>query len=125
MKLSHADEVWNRAAMESGGANPLPGDQALAALLAVHGMVMNGGVGHVFDTLEAEERLAGVAGFRFFAFDAVALLLERAEGLGEEERRGLDSEYAALIPSDGALDVAFKRLFSHSPNLFAPPGHGT
>ena len=111
--------------MESGGANPLPGDQALAALLAVHAMVMNGGVGHVFDTLEAEERSAGVAGFRFFGFEAVALLLEKAEGFAEEQREGLDSEYSGLIPSDDALEVAFKQFFSQSPDLFAPPTHGT
>ena len=103
----------------------MPGDEALAALLAVHGMVLNGGVGHVFDTLETQSRSAGVAGFRFFGFDAVARLLERAEGLSEEEREVLDREYAVSIPSDDALDVAFKRVFSQMPHLFAPLGHGT
>ena len=111
--------------MESGGANPLPGDSALAALLAVHGMVMNGGVGHVFETLDAADRTAGAAGFRFFGFEDVAGLLERAEHLGEEGREGLDSIYAALIPSDDSITFAFKRLFSEASSLFSPLSHET
>lgn len=110
--------------MESGGSTPLPGDSALTALLAAHGMVMNGGVGHVFDTLDAAERSAGAAGFRFFGFDAVARLLERAEEQSEEQWESLDSEYAGLIPSEDALDEAFKRLFADKPHLFAPIDHG-
>ena len=40
--LTKADKVWNRAALESGRENPLPGDVALADLLQAHGMITNG-----------------------------------------------------------------------------------
>ena len=44
--MTSADRVWNRAALEGGGASPGPGDRALASLLLVHGLVINGGVHH-------------------------------------------------------------------------------
>ena len=51
MQLSLADQIWNRAALESGGPAAREGDRALAALLLAHGMVMNGGVGHALEVL--------------------------------------------------------------------------
>lgn len=44
--LSDSDRIWNRAALENGGREPRAGDRSLAALLAFHGLAMNGGVSH-------------------------------------------------------------------------------
>lgn len=43
MPVDAADLIWNRAALEGGGASPGPGDFTLADALAFHGLVMNGG----------------------------------------------------------------------------------
>jgi hypothetical protein len=44
-----ADLIWNRAALERGGAAPGVADRALADVLAFHGLVMSCGV---LDALE-------------------------------------------------------------------------
>lgn len=59
MSRSQADAVWNRAALEGGGAHPKAGDSALPALLRAHGYIMNGGVHHVVECLSPEERADG------------------------------------------------------------------
>jgi hypothetical protein len=78
MRLAEIDQVWNRAALQSGGLNPGEGDRALAALLVAHGMVMNGGVAHALESLSSEERSAAAAGFRFFSFSDIADLFGNA-----------------------------------------------
>ena len=70
--------VWNRAALEDGGPTPAEGDLALAALLRAHGVVMNGGVDHALEVLSAAELRAALAGYRYFGFEQIALLLEDA-----------------------------------------------
>jgi hypothetical protein len=76
MTLTPADNVWNRAALAAGGPTPRQGDRALANLLFVHGLVMNGGVDHLVEGTSEEQMAAGIQGFRFFRLDTVAELLE-------------------------------------------------
>lgn len=118
MELSVTATVWNRAALESGGKAPLEGDRALAALLAVHGMVMNGGFDHALEVLDADEWAAGIAGFHYFGLTEVASVLEAATSaeLGLEM---LNSKYGALIPEDGKLVAAFEKKYLTSPDVFA------
>ncbi len=124
MRLSTADLVWNRAALDGGGANPLAGDAALAAVLRAHGMIMNGGVLHVFEALSDSEFAAAQEGYRFFGFSDAATLIEYANRIPEEQRgeseSALDAEYARIIPTDGTLVDAFKAHFLSHPNQFAP-----
>src|SRR6266700_4352628 len=39
--VDEADLIWNRAALDDGGASPGAGDMALAAVLAFHGLAMS------------------------------------------------------------------------------------
>jgi hypothetical protein len=121
---SIADLIWNRACY-GGGADPREGDVALAALLLVHGRVMNGGVLHGVECSESQLR-AAKAGYCYFGFTGVAELLARAEQLvrsdvelGEHERQ-LDQEYAKHIPSDSTLVKRFEEHYVRNPLAFLP-----
>ncbi|HKO45883.1 MAG TPA: hypothetical protein VJU84_21580 [Pyrinomonadaceae bacterium] len=119
MQLSIADQIWNRAAMESGGSNAREGDRALSDLLLAHGMVMNGGIGHALEVLSSDELAAAVRGYRFFGLDVVASLLEHSVNATEQEVNQADARYGALIPSDQALVDHFEVLYGESPHAFA------
>ena len=126
--MTSADLVWNRAALDSGGPNPRGGDQALAALLLAHGLVMNGGVRHACSSLDPGELHAAVSGYRFFGFEDIATVLERGASSGddkpdeEDDAAGdsLDQEYADAIPNDGVLLARFGTVYAESPGAFSP-----
>lgn len=109
--------VWNRAALESGGAAPREGDRALAALLLAHGLVMNGGVHHALELLSPDEIRAAISGFEFFFLAPVGRLLEVAQSLEEE---AANRQYRAIIPNDDAIDRRLRVVFGSSPHAFAP-----
>ena len=112
-------EIWNRAATEYGGANPAPGDFALAAILLAHGAVMNGGVAHAHEVLSAEELAAAISGFNYFAIPAAAHLLALPPPDTEEASEAADRAYWQAVPSDATLTHAFRiKLLSH-PEAFA------
>ena len=126
MELSQADRIWNRAAMEDGGRSPRVGDMHLSALLAVHGMFMNGGVDHALEVLSEDEYEAGIQGFRYFGLPAVASVLEAARGCEPDDRERFDQEYGVVVPNDAVLGTAFEAAFAFQPGSFAPllPGEG-
>jgi hypothetical protein len=119
-----ADLIWNRAC-EGGGRNPSIGDRALAALLKVHGLAMNGGVLHAVESLSAAELAEAESGYRFFSLGAVADLLARARKIVEADQDlesyelQLDQDYAALIPDDSALYKQFQCIYITRPAEFA------
>ncbi len=117
MDLSVEARVWNRAALEAGGAQPHNGDRALAAVLLAHGLVMNGGVHHALEMLSPDEVQAAAAGFRMFSLGAVAELLETAMGLDEKTA---DRRYWDVVPDDGVINERFSAIFRSSPDAFAP-----
>ena len=119
MQLSHEDRVWNRAAVDGGGATPGAGDRALSSLLLVHGLVMNGGVEHAVEVLSPNEVAAAILGFRYFEFVDVAELLQSVAS-GKLSAEELDQRYWDLIPNDEAIAQKFKTRFRLSPNAFAP-----
>ena len=119
MQLSHEDRVWNRAAVDGGGATPGAGDRALSSLLFVHGLVMNGGVEHAVEVLTPNEVAAAVLGFRYFEFVDVAELLQSVAS-GKLSAEDLDQRYWDLIPNDEAIAQKFKTRFRLSPHAFAP-----
>lgn len=120
MVLTRQDKIWNRAAMEAGGSAPREGDAALASLLLVHGMVMNGGIDHALETLSKEEYAAGIDGFRYFGLPKVASILQRARGAMETDFERLNAEYGSLVPSDSTLVHAFQAKLIVSPGVFSP-----
>src|SRR5262252_4498858 len=117
MDLPIEARVWNRAAVESGGATPREGDRALAALLYAHGLVMHGGVHHALEVLSLDEIRDAVSGFEFFSLAPVGRLLETAQTLDEDEANRL---YWDVIPDDDAILSRFRALFHSSPQVFAP-----
>ena len=120
MQLSIAHQIWNRAAMESGGSRAREGDRALSDLLLAHGMVMNGGMGHALDALSSDELAAAAKGYRFFGLNDVASLIENSINATEDEVDQADARYGTLIPSDQTLVDCFEALYDASPQDFAP-----
>jgi hypothetical protein len=113
-------EIWNRAATESGGTNPAPGDCALAAILLAHGAVMNGGVAHAHEVLSPEELAAAISGFNYFAIPAAAHVLALPSPDTENASEMADHAYWRAVPSDATLTHAFRiKILSH-PEAFAP-----
>ena len=78
VSITSADRVWNRAAPEAGGATPGPGDRALASVLFLHGLVMNGGVHHALECMQPEELRAAADAYAFFGLDDVAAFFRGA-----------------------------------------------
>jgi len=87
---------------------------------------MNGGVLHACECLGAKELSASEAGYRFFGFNSVGDLLNRARRVAEAGKdleaheAQLDREYAALIPSDSHIAEPFEIYFCANPGDFAP-----
>ncbi|MGB7207066.1 MAG: hypothetical protein WBD27_00260 [Pyrinomonadaceae bacterium] len=120
MDLSTVDQIWNRAALESGGENAREGDLALSNLLFFHGMVENGGLGHGYDVLSDEELIAAIKGFRFFGLHELASFIEEAAHLSEDEQEEMSWKYAELVPTDEKLSDSFELYYSTNPEAFAP-----
>jgi len=119
MQLSITDQIWNRAATESGGSKAREGDRVLSDLLLAHGMVMNGGVGHALGALSSDELEAATKGYRFFGLNDVASLLEDSLTATEDQVEQADACYGAHIPSDKTLVDRFEALYSASPQAFS------
>jgi len=75
---SEETTIWNRACMKSGGTSPREGDAALASLLSLHSLAMNGGLVHSLEVLGPARCAAAVEGFRYFGLAEMAALIERA-----------------------------------------------
>jgi len=120
------DQIWNRAAQEDGGAFPGPGDRALAALLRLHGLSMNGGVHHAIECLAPGELADAIEGFAYFGFDGITEWLRAAssdpvlrEWTDETEIAAL-YRYAEFIPDDDCLVARFEALYQQRASEFAP-----
>src|SRR5580765_619631 len=70
--MAVADSIWSRAALESGGPTPGPGDQALAAALRLHSSAMSGGVLDAVENMTDEELDAAEAGYRWLHVPAAS-----------------------------------------------------
>ena len=107
--------------MDAGGADPLEGDEALAALLLLHGAVMNGGIDHAVEVLSPAQVSSALSGYRYFGLGHVAELLQGISmPLTEAQAEKLNKEYGALVPSDSTLMHAFQVKLLASPKAFAP-----
>jgi hypothetical protein len=124
-ELTEADLIWNRACL--GDTTALSaGDRALAALLLLHGMVMNGGVLYAVESVTSRQFAAGKSGYRFFGFADVADLLTQAKLLATSNddldsiEAQLDRRYQSLVPDDSTLSERFETYLLRSPSDFAP-----
>lgn len=129
MTATIADKIWNRAASEAGGPSPGPGDRALASLLLVHGLVMNGGVHHAIECVEPAELRAAADGYEFYGFNEVAAFF-RGSGSDPILRNWTDAtevaangRYAKLVPDDSHLVARFQEVLRERAEQFAPLGH--
>ena len=126
LNMTNADKVWNRAALAAGGDSPGPGDHALASLLLVHGLVMNGGVHHAIECIEPAELLAAAEGYSFFGFDDVAAFLRGAADdpvlstWTDDTEVAADRRYAEMVPDDSHLVARFEDVFHEHGEQFAP-----
>lgn len=124
--MNNADRVWNRAALEAGGNSPGPGDRALASLLLLHGLVMNGGVHHALECLESDELLAAADGYAFFGFNDCATFFREAASdpllctWTDDTEVAANRRYFQLIPNDSHLVARFKEIFCERGDQFAP-----
>ncbi|MCC6697355.1 MAG: hypothetical protein IT365_17125 [Candidatus Hydrogenedentes bacterium] len=123
-----ADRVWNRGALEAGGDSPGPGDRALASLLLVHGLVMNGGVHHAIECVEPVELAAAADGYAFFGFHDVAEFfrgtsVDHVLSTWDDNTEVVaNRRYAEMVPDDSHLVARFEVVFRERPQLFAPLG---
>ena len=124
--MTNAEKVWNRAALESGGDSPGPGDRALASLLTFHGLVMNGGVHHALECLEPADLLAAADGYSFFGLNDVAVFLRRAHEdpvlstWTDETELAANRQYDEMVPDDSHLVRCFEFVFREHSKQFTP-----
>lgn len=146
--MNKAHEIWNRALDDYHGEISSAGDRALAAMLPVHGLIMNGGVLNAVEIIDEERLAAAKRGYEYFGCGAVVNLFTRAKEalskkpaapeelerhavgdievvlmledteLGELERE-LDREYATYIPDDSWLFARFEQRLADNPGDFA------
>jgi hypothetical protein len=126
MQTTSADRIWNRAALQAGGDSPRPGDRALASLLLVHGLVMNGGVHHALECIDPEALAAAADGYAWFGFDDVAEFFRGApddpvlSNWTEDNEVAACRRYAEMIPADSSLVARLHEAYRDRVDQFAP-----
>lgn len=124
--MTTVDRIWNRAALQRGGVSPRPGDRALASLLIVHGLVMNGGVHHAIECVEPTDLLAAADGYAFFGLRDVADFFLAAttdpvlSKWTDETEVAANRRYAEMIPDDSHLFARFQEVLRERTDEFAP-----
>ena len=124
--MTDADRVWNRAALDSGGGSSHPGDRALASVLLVHGLVMNGGVHHALESIGPDAIDRAIEGYSFFGLNDVAAFFSAADSdpvlsvWTEDTETIANQRYAAMVPDDSSLVARFEEVFRKHGDLFAP-----
>ncbi|RAN78620.1 hypothetical protein B5P43_17040 [Bacillus sp. SRB_336] len=125
--MDEADRIWNRS-LELGRTHERAGDIALAAALGFHSSATSGGFLDAVEGRTAESLSAVESAFTWLDLESVAQVIadvrseidagaldERAEQLelSAEER------YNAIIPSDAALESAFRLRLVEMPEAFS------
>jgi hypothetical protein len=107
------------------------GDIALAALLSVHSLAMNGGMLHSVENHSQDQIERAIAGYRYFGLDAAAAVVEsvarRAASIDLDadddaaERLEIDANesYAAAVPDD-STPASFEQIYERRPESFSP-----
>ncbi len=105
----------------------MPGDIALARMLGMHNLIMNGGVHHALDMLSPDEVEAAIAGFVYFdvqpALAAVTTVLNTPhlrEWTDANEAKA-NALYYTQVPDDELLVTAFDKRYLATPEEFEGP----
>jgi hypothetical protein len=117
--------------MERGGLHPLQDDDALTAMVHLHGLAMSGGLLDAVEGSSEVELAQFVAAYRYFGLDDAAdvvewvaqqvSLLDPQSLEGEEElERQADRRYGDVVPDDSALVHRFERKYQEQPQAFTP-----
>ena len=123
--LSAADRIWNRACELIGRPGPEEGDTALSALLRAHNETMNNGLLHCVEVLSTKELAAAIDGYRYFGFNAVVDLIEKAREVSPDEAAQMEAKFDRDywdLASDQQLLAQFKERFRTAPDQFGSPG---
>jgi hypothetical protein len=124
--MTVSERVWNRAALEDGGLSPGPGDTALASLLLLHGLIMNGGVHHAIECVGPSRLLAAADGYAYFGFPDVCTFFRGAAGDPMLSTWTDDTEvlanrrYSEMISDDSLLLTRFEETLDRRRDQFAP-----
>ena len=127
--------IWNRAT-EPDFSPTRPGDEALAAVIGFHGLVMNGGISHSLE-VDRQGTQRAAAGFRTLGASKIAEVVDEACSvavsaeeagsdtldLSDEDAERLESLEAKddeLVPLDAALVDLFEAYRAKHPDHFAP-----
>lgn len=127
--MTNANKVWNRACTTMGADSPWPGDRALASLISVHSLIMNGGVHHALECVKPPALLTAADGYAFFGFDDVAAFLRSAAhdpilSVWTEDTEPIaNHRYAEMVPDDSHLVARFAEVFRERPEQFASISH--
>ena len=128
--MDKAEKIWKRAS-RGGGRELGEGDTALAAALAFHVLVREGGVLHAFEGLSSRKLQRARDGFAFLQLPRVARFVEDTaqsiadtawddEGAVEVLESATSAAYAALLPDDQPLRDAFRARLAEQPEAFGP-----
>jgi uncharacterized protein DUF4375 len=141
--VDEADLIWNRACDPTAKLEGF-GDQALQAVLLVHGQVMNSGLYSAMYANTFSELASAADGFQYLGRTDVARVLRDAlqqifpdgpiDDADQRERHvdefdeqaperlsRLEGSYHRLVPDDEVLEVAFRERLSASPEDFTAP----
>ena len=116
--------VWDRACVGDPNRFELPGDRALASMLRMHGLIMNGGLHHALDVLTDEELAAALAGFKYFEIEAVLEIIEKVladpslREWSDINERTVNELYFSVSADDELLVEAFDKRYAISPDDF-------
>lgn len=124
--MSSLERIWNRATDNGGDGD---GDLALAAVLNLHGIVMNGGLLNALETIDPEELSEAKDGYRWLGLDSVADLIVQVEAEASQIAAGdaeaiddlevqADDDYYRLVPDDSALQDALEARYDEDPDAF-------
>lgn len=128
--MDEADRIRNRS-LELGRTHERAGDIALAAALTFHSSAMNGGVLDAVERRTTELLQAAQAAFVRLGLEPAAKIIADvrteidAGALDDDERaeqleRSADERYNSLLPSDAALESAFRVRLVELPEAFSP-----
>ncbi len=125
MRESDSLEVWDRACSPSPHLG-FPGDRALARMITLHSLIMNGGVHHALDALDSREVEEGIRGYELFGLTTLGQVIARVRDDSELRAWNDTNEQTAsrmywdIAPDDEPLVRAFHEFFLANPGAFAP-----
>jgi len=89
-------------------------------MVAMHGMIMNGGVDHALEVFSSAKLAAGIGGYQYFGLLEVAAMLQQAVSSPPTDWEAVNRKYGRLVPNDQSLVAVFEARLLTSPESFSP-----